>query len=116
MAIRGYTDDPNEWIASTILRRSDFVPEEGQAVTDRVAVILQARSGSSRLPGKVLADLSGRPMLAFLVERLKRCSSVDRVILATTDLKEDDALASLGATLGLTVCVVVAMMFSPGMR
>ena len=73
-------------------------------MTDQVAVILQARSGSSRLPGKVLADLAGRPMLAFLVERLKRCSAVDRVILATTDSPKDDALAELGEILGLTVC------------
>ena len=71
---------------------------------DQVAVILQARTGSSRLPGKVLADLAGRPMLAFLVERLKRCPVVDLVILATTDSPEDDALASLGETLGLSVC------------
>ena len=73
-------------------------------MADQVAVILQARTGSSRLPGKVLADLAGRPMLAFLVERLKRCSAVDRVLLATTDSPEDDALASLGEKLGLTVC------------
>jgi len=72
-------------------------------MTEQVAVILQARTGSSRLPGKVLADLSGRPMLAFLVERLKLCSSVDRVILATTELTEDDALAVLGEKLGLNV-------------
>ena len=72
-------------------------------MSDQVAVILQARTGSSRLPGKVLADLAGRPMLAFLVERLKRCASVDRCILATTELAEDDALAGLGESLGLTV-------------
>jgi len=72
-------------------------------MNEQVAVILQARKGSTRLPGKVLADLAGRPMLAFLVERLKRCSSVDRIILATTDLTEDDALAELGDYLGLTV-------------
>ena len=72
-------------------------------MADQVVVILQARTGSSRLPGKVLADLAGRPMLAFLVERLKRCSAVDRVILATTDSPDDDALAALGETLGLTV-------------
>ncbi len=72
-------------------------------MTDQVAVILQARTGSTRLPGKVLADLSGRPMLAFLVERLKRSSSIDQIILATTDLEEDDALARLGFSLGLNV-------------
>ena len=72
-------------------------------MTDQVAVILQARTGSSRLPGKVLADLMGRPMLAFIVERLKRCTSVDRFILATTELTEDDGLARLGESLGLTI-------------
>ena len=72
-------------------------------MSDQVAVILQARTGSSRLPGKVLADLAGRPMLAFLVERLNRCARVDRCILATTELGEDDALAELGERLGLTL-------------
>ena len=45
----------------------------------------------------------GRPMLAFIVERLKRCTSVDRFILATTELTEDDGLARLGESLGLTI-------------
>jgi len=66
-------------------------------MSDHVAVILQARTGSSRLPGKVLADLSGRPMLAFLVERLERCQAVDRIIVATTDQPEDDALVAPSA-------------------
>ena len=74
-----------------------------QSRADQVAVIVQARTGSSRLPGKVLANLSGRPMLAFLTERLKRCTSVDQIILATTELEEDEALAELGRSLGLTV-------------
>ena len=72
-------------------------------MTDQVALILQARTGSTRLPGKVLADLSGRPMLAFLVERLKRCVSINQLILATTELTEDDRLSELGDSLGLTV-------------
>ena len=72
-------------------------------MSDQVAVILQARTGSSRLPGKVLAELAGRPMLEFLLERLMRCDSVDRCILATTELAEDDCLAELGDSLGLTV-------------
>ncbi len=72
-------------------------------MADQVAAILQARTSSSRLPGKVLADLSGRPMLAFLVERLQRCNLVDRLILATTDLAADDRLADLGSSLGLDV-------------
>ena len=53
-------------------------------MTDHVAVILQARTGSTRFPGKVLANLGGRPLIAFLIERLKRCESVNNFILATT--------------------------------
>jgi spore coat polysaccharide biosynthesis protein SpsF (cytidylyltransferase family) len=72
-------------------------------MTDQAAVILQARLGSSRFPGKVCAELAGRPMVAFLIERLRRCSVIDRIVLATTDQPGDDVLADLGETLGLTV-------------
>ena len=71
--------------------------------TNKSAVILQARTGSSRLPGKVLADLSGRPLISFLIERLKRCASVDEIILATTSHSDDDVLAELGRTLAIKV-------------
>jgi spore coat polysaccharide biosynthesis protein SpsF len=47
-------------------------------------LIVQARTGSSRLPGKVLADLEGRPMLAQLLRRLKRCARADEIVVATT--------------------------------
>ena len=72
-------------------------------MADQVAVILQARTGSSRLPSKVLADVAGRPMLAFMVERLQSCKLVDRLILATTDLPADEPLVDLGFSLGLDV-------------
>lgn len=72
-------------------------------MTGKVAVIVQARMGSSRLPGKVLAEVAGRPMLQFLVERLKRSSSIDYFILATTDSPSDDVLAEFGSALGLQV-------------
>ena len=70
---------------------------------DQIALILQARTGSSRLPGKVLADLAGRPMLEFLVERLKRCSPINQMVLATTTDCDDDCLVALGKRLGLFV-------------
>ena len=72
-------------------------------MTDLVAIIIQARTGSSRLPGKVLAELGGRPTLTFLTERLRRCNYVDNFILATTELEEDDYLAALGESIGLNV-------------
>ena len=72
-------------------------------MSEKVAVILQARMSSSRLPGKVLEDIAGRPMLQFIVERLKRSSCVDQIILATTNNPSDDALAELNDELGLLI-------------
>ena len=72
-------------------------------MADQIAAIIQARLGSSRLPGKVLAELGGRPMLTFLVERLRCCTVIDRIVLATTDQPSDEVLADLGESLGLVV-------------
>lgn len=59
----------------------------------RVVVIIQARMGSTRLPGKVLLDVDGRPMIDHVVERARRIASVDEVVVATSDLASDDVLA-----------------------
>lgn len=55
-----------------------------------VSAIVQVRMGSTRLPGKVLKDVVGKPMLWHLLNRLKHARLVDRIIIATTSLKEDD--------------------------
>lgn len=55
--------------------------------------IIQARMGSSRLPGKVLMDLAGRPVLAHVVDAAYAISGVDRVVVATSTEGSDDALA-----------------------
>jgi spore coat polysaccharide biosynthesis protein SpsF len=57
-----------------------------------VVAIVQARMNSSRLPGKVLADLGGQTMLARVVRRVRRASLVDRVVIATTLEPEDDPI------------------------
>ena len=49
---------------------------------DEVIAVLQARMHSERLPGKVLADLSGRPLVARIIERLQATPGVDHVVLA----------------------------------
>ncbi len=72
-------------------------------MTSQTAVIIQARMGSRRLPGKVLSDLAGRPMLAFQLERLRRCSAVDEILLATTDQAGDDGLVALAEAWGVRV-------------
>ncbi len=56
--------------------------------------IIQARMGSSRLPGKVLLDIAGRPMLGWVFERARRASRVDVVVLATTTDPSDDPVAA----------------------
>lgn len=60
-----------------------------------VVAVVQARTGNTRLPGKVLLDLAGQPMLVRCVERLQRAQTVDRVVVATTTEPADDAIVSL---------------------
>jgi spore coat polysaccharide biosynthesis protein SpsF len=60
-----------------------------------IVAILQARFSSSRLTGKVLKLILGRPMLALQIERLKRSQSIDKLIVATSDRSEDDGIAEL---------------------
>lgn len=66
----------------------------------RVAIV-QARTGSTRLPGKVLLDLAGRPMLVQQLRRLQRCRRLDEIVVATTTHAADDALAAVVAAEGV---------------
>jgi spore coat polysaccharide biosynthesis protein SpsF len=59
------------------------------------AIVVQARMGSSRLPGKVLRPLAGRPMLAHLLERLGHARTADVVVVATSTEPADQALVEL---------------------
>lgn len=61
----------------------------------RTVAIIQARMSSSRLPGKVLLDLAGEPMLVRVVERVRRAVTVDDVAVATTTDPSDDPIANL---------------------
>ena len=58
----------------------------------KVVAIIQARMGSTRLPGKVLQDIEGESMLARVVNRLRRAQLIDECLVATTDLAADDAI------------------------
>lgn len=60
-----------------------------------VIAIIQARMGSTRLPGKVLADLHGWPMLARVVQRAARTQNVAEVVVATSTRADDDAIERL---------------------
>jgi len=65
-----------------------------------IVAIIQARMSSSRLPGKVLLELAGKPMLQWVVERTRRAASVQLVMVATTSDPADDAVAAFCAAQG----------------
>jgi len=67
----------------------------------RVVAILQARMGSSRLPGKVLASVAGQPMLALIVKRVLPMQCVNQLVVATTQLPQDDKIEALVNNLGI---------------
>lgn len=58
----------------------------------KISAIIQARMGSSRLPGKVLMTICGKPVLQHIIERLKFCKLINEVILAIPNTKENDIL------------------------
>ena len=61
----------------------------------RKVAIIQARMGSTRLPGKVLADLAGEPVLTRVINRVNRAESLDEVIVATTTMPSDEPIVEL---------------------
>ncbi len=62
-------------------------------------IIIQARTGSKRLPRKVLAELAGRTVLEYVIRRCRQSKNSSKVIVATSALPEDDAVAQLAAFL-----------------
>lgn len=64
-----------------------------------IIAILQARIGSSRFPGKVLANILGQPIMVRQIERIARARLIDRLVIATTGRSEDDAIAHLAGQL-----------------
>ena len=58
----------------------------------RVTAIIQARMGSTRLPGKVLKNIKGKTVLSHVIERVKQAESVDEIIIATSDKQQDEPI------------------------
>jgi spore coat polysaccharide biosynthesis protein SpsF len=69
----------------------------------RVVAIIQARTGSTRLPAKVLMPIGGQPILAWVVERTRRARRLDGVVVATTQLPEDDRIEAMAGDRGWDV-------------
>lgn len=66
--------------------------------------IIQARVGSARLPGKVLKEINGKPMIEQVINRVKLAKKVDKVVLAIPNIPKDDILFKLAKRLN-TVCI-----------
>ncbi len=67
----------------------------------RVVAVVQARLGSTRLPGKSSMDIAGKPMLARVLERARAIPGVDEVLLATTEETQDRSLAAIASAEGV---------------
>ena len=70
--------------------------------TDKVVVVIPARYGSTRLPGKPLVSLNGKPMIQRVYERAKSARRVDRVIVATDDDRIVKTVTSFGGEARMT--------------
>lgn len=71
---------------------------------DKIIVILQARMGSSRLPGKVLKPLGETDVLSYDIARCRAIEGVSEVIVATSNLPQDDAIVAWCETNDVAVC------------
>lgn len=72
------------------------------ATEPKVVVVIPSRYGSTRLPGKPLVSLAGKPMVQHVYERAKRAQTVHRVLVATDDQRIVDAVKSFGGEACMT--------------
>jgi spore coat polysaccharide biosynthesis protein SpsF len=69
----------------------------------RIVAVIQARMGSTRLPGKVLKPIAGKPLLWHIVHRLKRSTLIERIVVATSENSRDDAIVEWARDNDVTV-------------
>lgn len=69
----------------------------------KIGTIVQARMGSTRLPGKVMMELCGRPVIEHVVERLNKSLHTDMIVMATTTLPQDNVIAAEAQRMKVTI-------------
>ena len=69
----------------------------------KIVASIEARMTSSRLPGKVLKEMDGKPVLEILIDRLKRSKYINEIVIATTSNDADDRIEELGKELNVAV-------------
>ena len=67
----------------------------------KITVIIEARTGSTRLPNKVLAKIEDRPMIFYVINRAKKIKSVEQIVLSTTKEKDDQVLLEIAEKNGI---------------
>ena len=74
--------------------------------------IIQARMGSTRLPGKILSFLDSKnTSLSYTINQLRECKSLDKIVIATTINAEDDIVENFAKKIKLIYLEVILMMF-----
>ena len=61
-----------------------------------ILALIPARMGSSRFPGKPMAEILGKPMIGHVYNRVKQCSLLDKIVVATCDREIFDYIESIG--------------------
>jgi spore coat polysaccharide biosynthesis protein SpsF len=69
----------------------------------KTVAVVQARMTSTRLPGKILMEVLGKPLLRYELERLREVPSIDDIVVATTENHSDDPVAELCSKMGVNV-------------
>jgi spore coat polysaccharide biosynthesis protein SpsF (cytidylyltransferase family) len=69
----------------------------------QVVAVVQARMGSQRFPGKMLAKLGDRDLLSWVLTRVCNAKQLNQVVLATSDSRDDDQLASAASNFDVIV-------------
>jgi spore coat polysaccharide biosynthesis protein SpsF len=69
------------------------------SVNKKILAIIQARVGSTRLPGKIFKDIAGKPMLWHVINRLRFSGRIDNIVLAIPDSEQNDVLADFAREL-----------------
>jgi len=59
-----------------------------------VLAIIQARMGSTRLPGKILKEVNGKPLLAYQIDRVRQSKCIEKIVIATTVEQKDDQIVA----------------------
>ncbi|MHB8540300.1 MAG: cytidylyltransferase domain-containing protein [Candidatus Acidiferrales bacterium] len=71
---------------------------------EKIGIVVQVRLGSTRLPRKALVEISGKPLLQRLCERMQLCRNADDLIVATSNEPQDQAIEDACRLWGIAVC------------